>query len=329
VILKLGGSNKHHFAHRSDSLCPATNPETALHFNVKLHLARELEAASKLRLPRHCVGIAERAGESAGKCHRVVTGLACEDWTSVAVERSLEGSRLRPDIAIYKSGEPALAIEVLVTHAVDEQKSRVLKGLGVPWVEVEAGESLFSSSHPWKADKPLPFSRYVRADGAPDRWQCRDCVAREERLKVEADSELVLVELKLVDFYYPSGGRSRKAYYIQERVYGGDVIEVQLNGRKGVTPLLVISGRATDENLRRLHAAFNEELIAHQRATRAIVDSPMPWTRSNNVLFKPDMVPHSTTLFPERYVWLKRERKWATPAKLRRIKWQTFNTAAV
>jgi hypothetical protein len=91
----------------------------------------------------------------------------------------------------------------------------------------------------------------------------------------------------------------------------------------------VISGRATDENLRRLHAAFNEILITNQHETRAIVDSPMPWTRSTNVLFKPGMVPYSTTLFPERYVWLKRERKWAMPAKLRRIKWQASNAAAV
>jgi hypothetical protein len=139
----------------------------------------------------------------------------------------------------------------------------------------------------------------------------------------------VLVELKLVDFYYPSGKKFRRGYYIQERIHGGEVIEVQLNDGQSGTPLLVISGRATDENLKRLHAAFNEVLITNQRDTKAIVDSPMPWTSSANVLFKPGMLAHSTTLFPERYVWLKRERKWAMPAKLRRIKWQASNAAAV
>jgi hypothetical protein len=66
VTLKLGGSNRHHFAHRADLLCPATNPETALHFNAKLHLARELESGSKLRLPRHCVGIAGKSRRERG-----------------------------------------------------------------------------------------------------------------------------------------------------------------------------------------------------------------------------------------------------------------------
>jgi hypothetical protein len=255
-----------------------------------------------------------------------VTGLACEDWTSVSVERSLEGSGLRPDITIYKGGEPVLAVEVLVTHAVDEQKAEVLKGLGVPWVEVEARESLFSGSEPWGGTKPLPFSRYVRADGSPDFWKCSGCVAREERLKVEAESKLVLVELKLVDFYYPSGGGLRLGYYIRERIHNGKEIEVQLEEGKSQTPLLVISGRATAENLKRLRAAFNEELIVQQRATKAIVDSPMAWIRSNNALFKPDMLIHSKTLFPERYVWLKRERRWVMPAKLRQVKWQSSNT---
>ena len=59
VTLHLGPERAHHFAHPPGARCIVTQPETALHFNAKFHIAKELrEAAARgatLTLAVSCV----------------------------------------------------------------------------------------------------------------------------------------------------------------------------------------------------------------------------------------------------------------------------------
>ncbi len=60
---------------------------------------------------------------------------------SVEQETRLESGRVVDVLALWE-GAPALAVEVHVTHAVDEQKSA---DLNIPWIEVDATEVLTGS----------------------------------------------------------------------------------------------------------------------------------------------------------------------------------------
>jgi hypothetical protein len=46
----------------------------------------------------------------------------------------------RPDVVVLRRGRPVLALEVLVTHAVDAEKEAALAALGVPAAEIDARE---------------------------------------------------------------------------------------------------------------------------------------------------------------------------------------------
>jgi hypothetical protein len=62
---------------------------------------------------------------------------------------------------VLKRGRPALALEVLVTHAVDEAKEAALLALGVPAVEIDAREdweALAGAAIEIVADRSLGFA---------------------------------------------------------------------------------------------------------------------------------------------------------------------------
>jgi len=75
----------------------------------------------------------------------------------VEVESFVESRK--PDIVFYRESKPVGAIEVKVTHAVDEQKRIDLKRSGLPWLEVEASEDFYEGEDKWTPDKPLPYMR--------------------------------------------------------------------------------------------------------------------------------------------------------------------------
>jgi competence CoiA-like predicted nuclease len=55
VILKLGEVRVHHFAHLADVDCEIARPESALHLNVKMHLANELARGRALVVAQQCL----------------------------------------------------------------------------------------------------------------------------------------------------------------------------------------------------------------------------------------------------------------------------------
>ncbi|BDG09464.1 competence protein CoiA family protein [Anaeromyxobacter paludicola] len=132
LIPHLGEQRARHFAHEPGSRCPLTAPETALHLNVKerlLWLCGEA-FAGRLRvvLGARCPGCRREAA---------VELAAAGDG---AVAEGLVGSH-RADVLVTRAGAPALALEVLVTHAVDAAKEAALGRLAVPALEVDAHEA--------------------------------------------------------------------------------------------------------------------------------------------------------------------------------------------
>lgn len=131
LVPHLGAVRARHFAHEPGSRCPLTAPETALHLNAKERLLQLCEEAFTGR-------------------GRVVLQARCPECRRPApLDLALLGDEardeeplgaLRPDVLVLSRGRPALALEVLVTHAVDERKEAALAALGVPAVEIDARE---------------------------------------------------------------------------------------------------------------------------------------------------------------------------------------------
>ncbi|MCP4363599.1 MAG: hypothetical protein GY796_36835, partial [Chloroflexi bacterium] len=113
ITLKLGQEREHHYAHRPGTLCPTTRPETALHLNCKLYLAEQLRQVRAVNTLETC-SICEEKQRTHGWIAR---------WDEVIVEYTqADGSNYRPDIALMRDGIIIGAIEVFVTHAVEDEK---------------------------------------------------------------------------------------------------------------------------------------------------------------------------------------------------------------
>jgi predicted RNA-binding Zn-ribbon protein involved in translation (DUF1610 family) len=129
VVARLGAQRARHFAHRPGSACPLTAPETALHFNAKqrlLALAGEAFAGTRrVTLLTRCAG-----------CRRPAPRLLADQGDGAVAEGAV--GTLRADVLLTRAGAPSLALEVLVTHAVETAKEAALAACGVPAVEIDA-----------------------------------------------------------------------------------------------------------------------------------------------------------------------------------------------
>jgi hypothetical protein len=134
LIPHLGARRARHFAHRPGSSCPLTAPETALHLDAKERLlalcADAFAGARRVTLLTRCPACRQLAPRD----------LAREGDAALA-----EGAvgPLRADVLVLRGGpdgRPSLALEVVVTHAVDASKEAALAHAGVPAVEVDARE---------------------------------------------------------------------------------------------------------------------------------------------------------------------------------------------
>ncbi len=126
---RLGALRARHFAHRPGAACPLTAPETALHFNAKQRLlalcAEAFAGARVVTLLTRCASC------------RCIDARPLAALGDGAVAEGAVGA-LRADVLVTRRGAPALALEVLVTHAVDAAKEAALLSAGVPAVEVDA-----------------------------------------------------------------------------------------------------------------------------------------------------------------------------------------------
>ena len=170
VTPKAGTEVTPHFAHRAGSACALTNPETAAHFNAKMHVAAMLSACSVVRVLGRC---------PEGHAHALEWDLP--DGHTVEVERAV-GSR-RPDVLVTVDGAPWLAVEVLHTHAVDDEKAADLNATVVDWFEVRSVDVLA-----WDGKATLTPTRVCAEARSTAARECAWCawVQREEKARAEA-----------------------------------------------------------------------------------------------------------------------------------------------
>ncbi|GAA5531055.1 competence protein CoiA family protein [Herpetosiphon gulosus] len=164
VLLKLGSKRTHHYAHYTGATCATTNPETALHLNTKCYLATQLRNATALRIAIPCQN---RCGASSRRPW-------LQQWDTVAIEYRMDS--YRPDIALIRQGKVIGAIEVVVTHPVDEVKQAYFAQEAVEWIEVAGNARLYEAKVPWRAEDPLLI---IEGRGSPPRWMCKRCQAAE------------------------------------------------------------------------------------------------------------------------------------------------------
>lgn len=161
-LLLRGGTPRvrRHFYHRPGSSC---SYETILHLAAKEALRNILSLWLKgeVKAPRV---LTICSGSDLWRCDCLKESpLKRERVDQVAVEYTLECG-LRPDLVLMSCGQPVLALEVKVTHAVGPQKGAVM---GVPWLEMEA-EAVVRAPGWWcPINQNLPARR--------TEWRCGFC----------------------------------------------------------------------------------------------------------------------------------------------------------
>lgn len=354
VVLKLGRKVVHHAAHAPGDPCVVTQPETALHFNLKCHIAAQLAAAvgtgRPLRVTEACmVGQSGLAWERryhapapadylrhewlADPCEERRERVWLEAWDRVELERRVGDERAAriPDVVLYRSGIVVGAIEVFHSHAVDDAKAETLAALEVPWVEVRADEALFATESAWTLDAPLPAYRI----GPAGRWRCathegarRAMLEAEVREREAARHTRRVCAVKLVDVLYPSGKSFRNVYSVVELNTDGVPHAVALE-RSGDALLTLPYGSAPKAALwARLQERCAADIFAVEQRRGARTDSPMAWAtgalaerivaRLAAGLWR--RVPLERT-HPLRWRFAPRRSQWFLPADLRDVSW--------
>lgn len=170
VTPKAGDEKTPHFAHRRGSACALTKPETAAHFNAKMHVAAMLNGRRSVQVIGRCPD---------GHPHLMEWDLP--DGAHAEVERAI-GSR-RPDVLVSVDGAPWLAVEVLHTHAVDDEKAADLNATVGAWFEVRAADALA-----WDGAEALRPTRLCAEARALAARACGWCAKaqREEKARAEA-----------------------------------------------------------------------------------------------------------------------------------------------
>ena len=131
LVPHLGKVRAPHFAHHPGSACPLTAPETALHLDAKERLLALCEDAFA---GRRQVTLLARCNA----CRRAAPRDLAREGDRAVTEGAI--GVLRADVLVLAGERPALAIEVVVTHAVDAQKEAALAAAGVPAVEIDVRE---------------------------------------------------------------------------------------------------------------------------------------------------------------------------------------------
>jgi hypothetical protein len=277
VIPHLGARRARHFAHRPGSACPLTSPETALHFNAKARLLALCDEA--FRRTRRVTLLTRCAA-----CRRPDP----RDLAALGDEAISEGAvgTLRADVLVRRAGAPALALEVLVTHAVDAAKEAALATAGVPAVEIDARDA-------WEREVP----RIPQADG-PRAAAGAAASAHEGEVEVVCHRSLG----------FPPCPACRTAVRADaDRARGGEAAEVaelesyRARGLLGLAAGARDAGRGTSPNPRSSPANPDSPLTAAERAELA-ARFRCPECRASSLLWGERLARHACPGQPPRPV---------------------------
>jgi hypothetical protein len=325
VVMKLGKQKIHHAAHSPDSTCVLTNPETAVHFNAKIYIAKQLDEANnkKLYLPQTCLS-----------CHNSQRdALWVQDWNDVKVERRLDND-LQPDIQLLKQEEVVAAIEVFVTHSVDYTKAEKLQSIGLPWVEIKGKPELYVGDEVWHISQPLPVFRTNHV--FDEAWLCKKCVTRKEETERKQEwlknNGLKSLECKLVDFFYPFGRWMRNLFIIECMLDEGEPIIFELKRfrtslnydrikyceeKEHIIATIFPPFDDAETVIYELKEKGREFLRAMKKEKGVILDSPMPWIDKGPTSLESCHLGN----FPRRYYFNKKTKQWFIPADRKSVIW--------
>lgn len=154
------GKKRTHFQHKADphSSCSGGGPETEEHQKAKQLLADHLD---RWRFIKNCSSCGQRTGETTS--FSALGGFRAKIESSFNV--GAEQRRLQPDVTVFHGSEKIAAIEVLKTHAVGDEKRRILSEAGIQVFEVEADQII-------DAHENGSFTALLT-----DQVQCGDCHA--------------------------------------------------------------------------------------------------------------------------------------------------------
>jgi len=238
VDLRLGQQRLHYYAHKHEHTCPMQSYETALHWATKMHIAGQLEKGRRLliedrcsyqmgHLSHHEAVVDDLPGclSLAINCGYIQNHVWQENWDEIRVEEQIDSRR--PDIVLLRNSVPIAAIEVHVTHAVDEDKAADLKASGIPWIEVHVDKSFLDGDSRWTIDQPLRFKIYTLSEKL-ERWFCDECRNRIQTARFYLDNHHLFHAYRFVGFYYPSGAKYVGFFKIFEQVEDGEIISMYL-----------------------------------------------------------------------------------------------------
>lgn len=313
VIMKLGNQKVHHVAHAPGSDCALTNPESALHYNCKMHVAGQLQKLLALKITERCIS-----------CHHNERDMYWQrDWDEVRVERKLSDG-LQPDVALWKNNQPIAAIEIFVTHAVNQEKSNRLITLGIPWIEIKGQPSLYLGESAWQAGTPIPADK----TSWKSTWRCSECKKAEQqrvaRLEWERLNGEKTICFKLMDWFFPSGTWLRCLFTINKVLKDGQIIEFNLScvktyqyyqrikffaNEKNSKIGIVDASQNEQEVIKKLQAKGRAYLARKRTRHNLIFDSPMPWVYDNPGRFDR----YNDEMFPRRQNFDRKTKEWITP----------------
>ena len=350
VILRIGNVLAPHAAHAPNARCPTMHSETALHVNLKCHIAEQLRPLSgsgaMIRVRERCVVGAWRRTSAARRVDEIPVDILEREreaepcpqhqervwrvaWDRVELERRVSDEAVAriPDIVLYRDGRAVGAIEVFHTHAVDATKAKALAALGVPWLEIRADVALLEGPGAWTTAVPLVAHRVGPEDlwrcAKHSRWYARD-VAVAKRVSERAREDTRLCGVRFVDFYSPSGHLFRRVYQLVEVREHGVPATMRLEHDKGVVYSHRITANRSDVRAS-LKRAFERDIRLTAQKVGAIHDSPMKWAagdvastllaeskRPGRYLRRTRGVPCATT-HPPRYQYLPQLGAWRLP----------------
>ena len=300
VIMKLGDERVHHYAHKHDVMCTATQPETALHLNTKFHIYNQLLSGTQLYLEQYC----------SNGCGKNIVLSWAKDWEKIEIEYTI--GKFRPDVFILARSATNKAIEIKVTHPVENDKEEFYKEQNIDWLEIEANESIYDGENPWTIDQPLPFA--VCKTFLP-AWTCDHCIVqlRDEELarrKAQEKSEyhqhnyLETIYAKMVDFYYPSGKQYREIYYMSKRIRNDKPTGIFVKSEK--EGLVRLDGEIDTALIEKAFLETQVKIDERSSRCRAFIDTYewLPWVYGKKY-YRWD-----TERYPFRYGWDQEHKKW-------------------
>lgn len=193
VKIILEGTRASHMAHKSAVACKyQLNPESALHLNTKFYLRdvfkNTARSGATFRIKTFCAGYErtrldgrkqyQTCNHQKNRRRNYVEVVLLKDWDDAASEVNspsidLLGKKRWMDVGVEQKGELVMIIEVEKTHPVPPDKAAQLIQYGVPWIEVEANESLIDEVNGWSIQKPL----YVKRMFPENTDSCTRCSA--------------------------------------------------------------------------------------------------------------------------------------------------------